>query len=62
MIGAKSGVLLGLWIDGIGAFWEIENYLILVAFCVKIWVSIEFPQIDGFKNPSLKIDGFGQTH
>ena len=31
-------------------------------YSVKIWVSIEFsPKNDGFENPSLKIDGFGQT-
>ena len=23
---------------------------------------MNFPKIDGFKNPSLKIDGFGRTH
>ena len=40
-------------------FDEIDNYLILVPFSVKMRVS---SKKDGFENPSLKIDGFGRTH
>ena len=44
-------------------FWKIENYLILSAIQRQnisfYWIS---SKIDGFENPSLKIDGFSRTH
>ena len=54
---------LGFSIDGFEPFIERRK---LPNFSVKTpnfyLVVLNFPKIDGFENPPLTIDGFGQTH
>ena len=58
-----AGASSGIWNDGFEAFLEDRKLPNLSAIqCQNMsfyWIS---SKIDGFKNHSLKIDGFGRTH
>ena len=58
-----AGAAQVFWIDGFESSLRGVKYLNLGSWSAKIssfyWI---FPKIDGFENPPLEIDGFGQTH
>ena len=53
----------GIWIDAFDTFWG--DWKLPIFSAIKFqnmnfyWI---LSKIDGFENPSLKIDGFGRTH
>ena len=57
-----TGASLGIWIDEFDVFERRK----LPSFSVLLYQNVNFywifSKIDGFKNPSLKIDGFNQTY
>ena len=57
-----TGAAQGFSIDGFENFFREVNHLNFGNYCAKITsLYCIFPKIDGFENPSLKIDGFGRT-
>ena len=60
--GHETGAAQGFWIDGLEITMREINYPNLANQNLKMssfyWI---FPKIDGFENPSLKIEGFGRT-
>ena len=58
-----TGAASGIWIEGFEAFMGDRKLPNLSAIqCQNMSFYRISSKIDGFKNPSLKIDGFGWTH